>query len=78
MHDLEFQTTPLALILRLRLAQALLIGFEEVLPLWMLSTPDVGGLGWNTMQIGKVRMPVKPGRTFLLGAVVCRRSSKYC
>lgn len=26
----------------------------------MLSTPDVGGLGWNTMQIGKVNMLSKP------------------
>ncbi|CAM9856631.1 unnamed protein product, partial [Ectocarpus sp. 12 AP-2014] len=34
--------------------QALQIGFEEAYPLFALSTPDVGGLGWNTFQIGKV------------------------
>ncbi|CAM9990827.1 unnamed protein product, partial [Ectocarpus fasciculatus] len=34
--------------------QALQIGFEEVYPLFALSTPEVGGLGWNTFQIGKV------------------------
>ena len=32
----------------------MLIGFDEAFPLWMLSTPDVGGLGWNTKQIGEV------------------------
>ncbi|CAM9962781.1 unnamed protein product, partial [Laminaria digitata] len=35
-------------------AQALNICFEEVYPLWALSTRDVGGLGWDTIQIGKV------------------------
>lgn len=35
--------------------QALLIGFEEAYPLWALSTPDVGGLGWDSVEIGKVR-----------------------
>ncbi|CAN0081848.1 unnamed protein product [Ectocarpus sp. 12 AP-2014] len=34
--------------------QSLQIGFEEAYPLFALSTPDVGGLGWNTFQIGKV------------------------
>ncbi|CAM9609748.1 unnamed protein product, partial [Laminaria digitata] len=34
--------------------QALLIGFEEAYPLWVLSTPDVGGLSWGTIEIGKV------------------------
>eukprot|EP00904_Undaria_pinnatifida_P012601 jgi/Undpi1/8471/HiC_scaffold_25.g10938.m1 len=34
--------------------QALIIGFEEAFPLWALSTPDVGGLGWGTIEIGKV------------------------
>lgn len=34
--------------------QMMLVGFDEVFPLWMLSTPEVGGLGWNTKQIGKV------------------------
>ncbi|CAN0090137.1 unnamed protein product [Ectocarpus sp. 4 AP-2014] len=34
--------------------QALQIGFDEAYPLFALSTPDVGGLGWNTFQIGKV------------------------
>lgn len=33
------------------------IGFEEVYPLWALSTPDVGGLGWEIFEIGTVRMP---------------------
>lgn len=31
------------------------ICFEEVYPLWALSTRDVGGLGWDTVEIGKVR-----------------------
>lgn len=35
--------------------QSLLTGFEEVYPLWALSIVNVGGLGWNTMEIGKVR-----------------------
>lgn len=30
------------------------IGFEEVYPLWALSTPQAGGLGWGTEDIGKV------------------------
>ncbi|CAM9109513.1 unnamed protein product [Ectocarpus sp. 8 AP-2014] len=34
--------------------QSLLTGFEEVFPLWALSTVGVGGLGWGTMEIGKV------------------------
>ncbi|CAM9772920.1 unnamed protein product, partial [Ectocarpus sp. 8 AP-2014] len=34
--------------------QSLLTGFEEVFPLWVLSTVGVGGLGWGTMEIGKV------------------------
>ncbi|CAN0007258.1 unnamed protein product [Ectocarpus fasciculatus] len=29
------------------------IGFEEVYPLWAVSTTDVGGLGWTPAQIGK-------------------------
>eukprot|EP00752_Nemacystus_decipiens_P004106 g3756.t1 len=33
---------------------AVTIGFEEVFPLFALSTPDVGGLGWNTLQVGTV------------------------
>lgn len=31
------------------------MGFEEAYPLFALSTPDVGGLGWDPLQIGKVR-----------------------
>ncbi|CAM9145508.1 unnamed protein product, partial [Hapterophycus canaliculatus] len=34
--------------------QTIQIGFEEAYPLFALSTPDVGGLGWNTVQIGRV------------------------
>lgn len=30
------------------------IGYDEVFPLWALSTPDVGGLGWGIEEIGKV------------------------
>eukprot|EP00752_Nemacystus_decipiens_P004783 g4354.t1 len=30
------------------------IGLDEVFPLYAQSTPDVGGLSWNTVQIGKV------------------------
>ncbi|CAN0329264.1 unnamed protein product, partial [Pylaiella littoralis] len=29
------------------------IGFYDVYPLLALSTPDVGGLGWNAVQVGK-------------------------
>eukprot|EP00752_Nemacystus_decipiens_P006569 g5915.t1 len=36
------------------MVQALIMGFEEAYPLFALSTPDVGGLGWDTLQIGKV------------------------
>ncbi|CAN0335033.1 unnamed protein product [Laminaria digitata] len=32
------------------------IGFEEVFPLWALSSPGAGGLGWGTHQIGKARL----------------------
>jgi len=32
----------------------ILVGFNEVFPLWMLSTSEVGGLGWKTNEIGKV------------------------
>ena len=35
--------------------QALVIGFEEAFPLWALSTPGVGGLGWGTVEIGEVK-----------------------
>lgn len=35
--------------------KATMIGFEEALPLWMLSSYDAGGLEWNTVQIGKVQ-----------------------
>ena len=31
-----------------------MIGFDEALPLWMLSTQDVGGLGSDTKNIGEV------------------------
>lgn len=34
--------------------KALLTGFEEVYPLWALSLVSFGGLGWSTMEIGKV------------------------
>eukprot|EP00903_Cladosiphon_okamuranus_P010972 g10363.t1 len=34
--------------------QTLAIGFDEVYPLFALSTPNVGGLGWSPLQIGKV------------------------
>ena len=37
------------------------MGFEEAYPLWALSTPDVGGLGWGPIAIGKVR--TSPERT---------------
>lgn len=36
--------------------QALIIGFEEAYPLFALSTPDVGGLGWDVLQVGTVRL----------------------
>ncbi|CAM9177422.1 unnamed protein product [Scytosiphon promiscuus] len=30
------------------------IGFDEAYPLFAISTPDVGGLGWDPVEIGKV------------------------
>lgn len=39
-------------------SQALDIDFEETFPLRALSTPDVGGLGWGTAEIGKVRATI--------------------
>eukprot|EP00903_Cladosiphon_okamuranus_P005915 g5848.t1 len=36
------------------IVQSLLTGFEEVYPLWALSTVGVGGLSWGTVEIGKV------------------------
>lgn len=36
--------------------KTLSIGFDEVYPLWALTSPDVGGLGWTIFQIGKVRL----------------------
>eukprot|EP00903_Cladosiphon_okamuranus_P012516 g11720.t1 len=42
-----------ALLFLVWAAQSLLTGFEEVYPLWALSIADVGGLEWNTLQIGK-------------------------
>ncbi|CAN0434045.1 unnamed protein product [Ascophyllum nodosum] len=30
------------------------VGFDEAFPLWMLSTPDVGGLGWENKEIGEL------------------------
>lgn len=35
--------------------QTVSIGFDEAYPLFALSTPDVGGLGWSTVEIGKVK-----------------------
>lgn len=52
--------------LHLCIEQALTIGFEEAYPLWTLSTPDVGGLGWGPVDIGKVRSITGKGR------VICR------
>lgn len=34
--------------------QMVFVGFIEVFPLWMVSTPEVGGLGWSTKKIGEV------------------------
>lgn len=45
--------------------QALVIGFEEAYPLWALSTPDVGGLGWGTIDIGKVRTTKELGNNII-------------
>ncbi|CAM9212872.1 unnamed protein product [Ectocarpus sp. 12 AP-2014] len=36
------------------MVQMLSIGFDEVYPLWAVSTTDVGGMGWAPAQIGKV------------------------
>ncbi|CAM9211125.1 unnamed protein product, partial [Sphacelaria rigidula] len=36
------------------IASAVSIGLEEAYPLWALSSYDVGGLEWNTIEIGKV------------------------
>lgn len=38
--------------------QSLFTGFEEVYPLWALSIVSVGGLGWSTVEIGKVEQNV--------------------
>ncbi|CAM9968097.1 unnamed protein product [Ectocarpus sp. 12 AP-2014] len=42
-----------ALLFLVWVAQSLVTGFEEVYPLWALSTAGVGGLEWSTLQIGK-------------------------
>eukprot|EP00904_Undaria_pinnatifida_P002325 jgi/Undpi1/12093/HiC_scaffold_4.g01791.m1 len=42
------------ILLLVCVVQALVIGFEEAFPLWALSTPGVGGLGWGTVEIGEV------------------------
>ncbi|CAN0354461.1 unnamed protein product [Ascophyllum nodosum] len=34
--------------------QMMRVGFDEAFPLWMLSTPDVGGLGWENKEIGEL------------------------
>ncbi|CAN0447881.1 unnamed protein product, partial [Ascophyllum nodosum] len=36
------------------IVQVIVIGFDEVLPLWMLSTLEVGGLSWSSKEIGEV------------------------
>ncbi|CAM9933856.1 unnamed protein product [Scytosiphon promiscuus] len=36
------------------IVQVISIGFDEVYPLWAVSTIDVGGLGWTPEHIGKV------------------------
>lgn len=40
-------------------SQMVFVGYNEVFPLWMMSTSEVGGLGWATKKIGQVT------RTFL-------------
>eukprot|EP00752_Nemacystus_decipiens_P007148 g6401.t1 len=42
------------LLLLVCVVQSLLTGFEEVYPLWALSLVSCGGLGWSTVEIGKV------------------------
>ena len=44
------------------LVQALVIGFDEAFPLWALSTPDVGGLGWKAIEIGQVKLTTNSTR----------------
>ncbi|CAM9109587.1 unnamed protein product [Ectocarpus sp. 8 AP-2014] len=65
--------------------QSLQSGFEEVFPLWALSTVSVGGLGWGTMEIGKVlfmtgcimvvaQLLIFPSAINILGAVTWMRT----
>ena len=42
------------------------VGFDEAFPLWMLSTPDVGGLGWENKEIGEVRRYRRASHPILL------------
>ena len=42
------------------------VGFDEAFPLWMLSTPDVGGLGWENKEIGEVRRDCRSSYPILL------------
>eukprot|EP00903_Cladosiphon_okamuranus_P005914 g5847.t1 len=43
-----------ALLFLVCVVQSLLTGFEEVYPLWAISLVSFGGLGWSTVEIGKV------------------------
>ena len=45
-----------------------MIGFDEVLPLWMLSTLEVGGLSWSSKEIGEVTAGIQTNQNFELRA----------
>lgn len=48
--------------------QSVAIGLDEALPLWAISTTEVGGLGWSMSKIGQVRrlgLARLPARPFL-------------
>lgn len=34
--------------------QMTLAGFDVVYALWMMSTPEIGGVGWSTNKVGQV------------------------
>eukprot|EP00903_Cladosiphon_okamuranus_P005917 g5848.t3 len=48
------------------IVQSLLTGFEEVYPLWALSTVGVGGLSWGTVEIGKVSIALAVASTSIV------------
>lgn len=55
----SFLTVPVVVLIScvtpsLAVIQMVVVGFDEAFPLWLLSKPDVGGLGWDPKRIGEV------------------------